>query len=101
MPTLTEPTKEIRYVDLQEESRVSFDWSDKLNGLGATIATAEFVLSTGITKYHEGFDTLHATVWLEYDPAFKGPGTCTCRITTGETPPQRFDRTVTLKLKSF
>lgn len=101
MPTLTEPVKEIRYMDLEEESKLPFDWTDKLTKLGTTIATAEFILSSGINKYHEGYDTLHATVWLELVTDAKGPETCTCRITTNEVPPQKFDRSVTIKLKQF
>ncbi len=72
-----------------------FDWAAWLDVVGDSIASVEFVLSSGLTLVSQSNTASTATAYVSGGEDGEEE-TLTCRITTSSTPPRVDDRSVTL-----
>ena len=76
-----------------------FDWSAWLTEVSDTIASVEWVLSSGLTEVSSSNTTTGATIFVS-GGVLDETETITCRITTNSMPPRVDDRIINLKITS-
>lgn len=76
-----------------------FDWTAWLAEVSDTIASVDWVLSSGLTEVSSSHTTTGATIFVS-GGTLDETETITCRITTSSTPPRIDDRTINLKIVS-